>query len=74
MNKQILIIDVETTGLDPSVHACVELAAILLDADLADQPCLFAHPLVNDMTLGVSGADLMRFFTHTGHDPRLLVF
>jgi hypothetical protein len=26
------------------------------------------------MTLGVSGVDLMRFFTHTGHDPRLLVF
>ncbi len=47
---------------------------LLLDVDLADQPCLFAHPLVNDMTLGVSGADLMRFFTHTGHDPRLLVF
>jgi len=24
------------------------------------------------MTLGVSGADLMRFFAHTGHDPQLL--
>ena len=24
---------------------------LLLDADLADQPYLFAHPLVNDMTL-----------------------
>ena len=47
---------------------------LLLEADLADQPCMFAHPLVNDMTLGVSGADLMRFFTHTGHVPRLLVF
>ena len=47
---------------------------LLLDAGLADQPCLFAHPLVNDMTLGVSGVDLMRFFTHTGHDPWLLVF
>ena len=46
---------------------------ILLDADLAGQPCLFAHPLVNDMTVGVSWADLMRFFAHTGHDPRLLV-
>ena len=45
---------------------------LLLDSDLADQPCLFAHPLVNDMTLGVSWADLMRFFTHTKHDPRLL--
>ena len=47
---------------------------LLLDADLAEQPCLFAHPLVNDMTLGVSGADLIRFFDHTGHDPRLLIF
>ena len=47
---------------------------LLFDAKLADQPCLFAHPLVNDMTLGVSGLDLMRFFNHTGHDPRLLVF
>ena len=47
---------------------------LLLDADLADQPCLFAHPLVNDMTLGVSGADLMRFFTPTGHNTQFLVF
>ena len=47
---------------------------LLIDADLVDQPCLFAHPLVNDMTLGISGADLMRFFAHTGHDPRLLIF
>jgi hypothetical protein len=30
--------------------------------------------LVNDMTLGVSGTDLMRFFAHTGHDPQLLAF
>ena len=47
---------------------------LIFDADLVDQPCLFAHPLVNDMTLGLSGADLMRFFEHTGHSPQLLVF
>ena len=47
---------------------------LLLDADLTDPPRVFAHPLVNDMTLGVSGADLMRFFAHTGHDPQLLIF
>jgi Ala-tRNA(Pro) deacylase len=47
---------------------------LILDSDLVGEPCLFAHPLVNDLTLGVSGADLMRFFTHTGHNPRLLVF
>jgi len=54
---------------DPDHHV-----QLVLDADLADQPCLFAHPLVNDMTLGVSGTDLMRFFSHTGHDPQLLAF
>ena len=43
---------------------------LVLDADLADQPCVFAHPLVNDMTLGVSGSDLLRFFSHTGHHPK----
>ena len=47
---------------------------LILDADLLDQPYLFAHPLVNDMTLEVSGADLMRFFAHTGHIPQPLVF
>ena len=52
---------------DPDHHV-----QLVLDADLADQPCLFAHPLVNDMTLGISGIDLMRFFVHTGHDPQLL--
>lgn len=52
---------------DPDHHV-----QLVLDTDLADQPCLFAHPLVNDMTLGISGIDLMRFFVHTGHDPQLL--
>ena len=47
---------------------------LILDADLVDQPCLFAHPLVNDITLGVSGANLIQFFDYTGHDPKLLVF
>ena len=45
---------------------------LVLDADLANQPRLFAHPLVNDMTLEVSGVDLMRFFSYTGHTPKLL--
>ena len=47
---------------------------LVLDAGLANQSSLFAHPLVNDMTLEVSGACLMRFFAHTGHDPQLLAF
>ena len=47
---------------------------LFLDADLADQSCLYAHPLVNDMTLGLSGADLLRFTAYTGHQPQLLSF
>lgn len=33
--SDILIIDVETTGLDPSKHACIELGAVLLDRSLS---------------------------------------
>ena len=47
---------------------------LILDADLAGQSCLYAHPLVNDMTLGLSGADLLRFTAYTGHQPQLLNF
>ena len=47
---------------------------LILDADLVGQPCLYAHPLVNDMTLGLSGADLLRFTAYTGHQPQLLSF
>ena len=47
---------------------------LILDADLAGQSCVYAHPLVNDMTLGLSGADLLRFTAYTGHQPQLLRF
>ena len=47
---------------------------LVLDAQLVNQFCLYAHPLVNDMTLGLSGADLMRFFEHTRHQPQLITF
>jgi DNA polymerase III epsilon subunit-like protein len=33
-NTDILLIDVETTGIDPLKHACIEIGAILLDRDL----------------------------------------
>ncbi len=32
--SDILVIDVETTGLDPAKHACIELGAVLLDREL----------------------------------------
>ena len=33
LNK-VLVIDVETTGLDPQKHACIEIGAVLLDESL----------------------------------------
>ncbi len=32
--QNILVIDVETTGLDPSRHACIEIGAVMLDKSL----------------------------------------
>jgi len=32
--RRALVIDVETTGLDPARHACIELGAVLLDEEL----------------------------------------
>lgn len=34
VHKNILIIDVETTGLDPVKHSCIEIGAVRLDKDL----------------------------------------
>ncbi len=31
MSRYLLVIDVETTGLDPLRHACIEVGAVLLD-------------------------------------------
>ena len=47
---------------------------LILDGDLVGQSYLYAHPLVNDVTLGLSGADLLRFTAYTGHQPQLLSF
>ncbi len=34
--NKLLIFDVETTGLDPSIHACIEIGAVLLDESLTE--------------------------------------
>ena len=46
--------------------------SLFLDAELMTASQLFFHPLVNDMTLGVSPDGLSRFFAHTGHEPHLV--
>ncbi len=34
LRRRVLIVDVETTGLDPVRHACIEVGAVLLKEDL----------------------------------------
>ena len=45
-----------------------------LDASLADANPINAHPLRNDMTIALSGPDLIEFMGAEGHSPELLDF
>ena len=45
---------------------------LCLDKALQTDGRIYAHPLVNDMTLGINGPDLQQFLAHTGHQPRWL--
>lgn len=47
---------------------------LVIDAKIMQGGMIYAHPLVNDMTLGISPDGLQRFFHHTGHDPMVLDF
>ena len=45
---------------------------IIVDAGLAAEPLINAHPLVNTATTTISSADLLAFIKATGHDPLVL--
>ena len=47
---------------------------LALDRGIAEGGPVNAHPLVNTMTTTLSGDDLLRFFTATGHVPVWLDF
>ena len=47
---------------------------LFLDLALKTDDRIYAHPLVNDMTIGITGPGLQQFLAHTGHQPRWLVF
>jgi Ala-tRNA(Pro) deacylase len=44
---------------------------VVLDRAMLDHDVLNFHPLVNTMTTSISKADLMKFLTATGHEPRV---
>jgi Ala-tRNA(Pro) deacylase len=45
---------------------------VVLDEALMRHERLNFHPLENTATTNISGADLVRFLRHTGHEPRIL--
>jgi Ala-tRNA(Pro) deacylase len=48
--------------------------SLSIDEDLMMAERLYFHPLVNDMTLGVTPEGLSRFLAATGHQPQLINF
>lgn len=47
---------------------------LALDRGVAEGGPINAHPLTNTMTTALAGADLLRFFAATGHEPLWLDF
>ena len=45
---------------------------LALDKALWTNEMIYAHPLVNDMTLGIEGPHLQQFFSYTGHQIKWL--
>lgn len=45
---------------------------VILDHDMMQHDILNFHPLRNDMTCSIHQQDLLKFFKHTGHTPRML--
>ena len=56
------------TVINDSAHKI----SLFLDLALQTDNQIYAHPLVNDMTIGITGSGLQKFLAHTGHQPRWL--
>ena len=48
--------------------------SLFIEADLVIAERLYFHPLVNDITLGISPEGLFRFVANTGHEAKLIDF
>ena len=48
------------------------LVGVLLDTRLRGSSRIYAHPLVNDITLGMTSEGLAQFLDYTGHVPQWL--
>lgn len=47
---------------------------MVVDQAMTEAALINVHPLDNTMTIGFHSNDLMRFFTHTGHEPQIVDF
>ena len=54
---------------DPNQKVC-----LVMDTALQSNKRIYAHPLVNDVTLGIDGTSLQRFFTYIGHQVKWVDF
>ena len=48
--------------------------SLVLDASIAESPCFNAHPMRNDRSIALSGADFLRFLAHNGRKAFLFDF
>jgi Ala-tRNA(Pro) deacylase len=70
-----------TLGVEPGsvtplalANDAAHLVRLALDRGVMTSGPINAHPLTNTMTTALAPADLLRFFTATGHEPRWLDF
>ncbi|MBV6634113.1 MAG: prolyl-tRNA synthetase associated domain-containing protein [Alphaproteobacteria bacterium] len=52
-----------------AINDSENVVTVILDEALKGEACVNCHPLVNDQTIGVSADDLVKFLTHTNHEP-----
>lgn len=45
---------------------------IILDTDMMNANLVCYHPLLNTMSISLRPADLLKFFAHTGHSPKIM--
>lgn len=58
------------TAINDKTHS----VTVVLDKAMMEAEIMCVHPLDNAMTIGFKPADLLKFFTHTGHTPQILAF
>lgn len=66
----------EVLGIEPGsvtpfavINDVERRVTVVLDAAMMAEPLVNYHPLRNHMTTGLTPAELLRFFAHTGHTP-----